>query len=166
MKTQKLFSAVALTAMLFLFATTSSFAQRGVRAERGERRPQAQLQSRSMEYCENIPDLTEEQKEAIQELRTARLKESTEHRNKIEELRARKRTLMSSDNPDMTEVDKIIDEMSDLRNQHLKNAARHHQEVRSLLTEEQRVYFDARGPKNKGKMKNKANRPARGQRRR
>ncbi|MFO8066795.1 MAG: Spy/CpxP family protein refolding chaperone [Bacteroidales bacterium] len=153
MKTQKIFSTVLLTAIMFLFASTEIYAQRGARADRRpEGRQEMRLQARSMDYCSNIPDLTEEQTEAIQQLRTERLKKSTEHRDKMDVLRARKKALLRSDNPDMGEVDKIIDEMSELRNQQLKYSARHRQQVRELLTDEQKVYFDAHSPKNKRRM--------------
>ena len=146
MKTQKFLTVFAITALLFSLSINELYAQRGMRAERPTERPQ---RTQMMEHCASIPDLTEAQTEAIKGLRTEKLKAATEHRNKMAELRARKRTLMTSDSPDMTEVDKIIDEMSELRKAHLKGNARHMQSVRSLLTEDQRVYFDARRPHSK-----------------
>ena len=142
MKTQKFLTVFAITALLFSLSLSELYAQRGMRAERpAERQQRAQV----LDVCSNIPDLTEAQTEAIQSLRTEKLKSATEHKNKMAELRARKRTLMTADSPNMAEIDKVIDEMSELRKEHLKSNARHRQSVRSLLTEDQRVYYDARG---------------------
>jgi Spy/CpxP family protein refolding chaperone len=153
MKTQKIFSALFFASIMLLIATKDVNAQRerGLRTE--ARMEVASDMGGPGDFCKNIPNITEEQTQKITELRTAHLKEVTSHRNKIDELRARKRTLMTADNPDMKAIDKVIDEMSALKTEHLKRNARHHQAIRSLLTEEQRVHFDARDPKAKNNMR-------------
>jgi Spy/CpxP family protein refolding chaperone len=152
MKTQKIFSVLFLASIMLLIAATDVNAQRERRVREEVRLEESPRMGNPDDFCRNIPNITEEQTQKITELRTAHLKSVTEHRNKIDELKARKRSLMTADNPDMKAIDKVIDEMSALKTEHLKRNARHHQAIRSLLTEEQRVHFDARAPQAKHKM--------------
>lgn len=98
----------------------------------------------SRQACLMIPDLTEEQESQINALHTEQLKERTQHRAQMDELRAKKRPLMLEDSPDMAEVENIIDKKAELRGEHMKSKANHRQNVREILTEEQRIYYDSR----------------------
>jgi Spy/CpxP family protein refolding chaperone len=56
----------------------------------------------------------------------------------------------------MSEVNRVIDEMGELRTQMMKQRVAHNQSIRELLTGEQRVFFDAHhhshdGPPHEGK---------------
>jgi Spy/CpxP family protein refolding chaperone len=93
--------------------------------------------------CPGIPNLTEEQSEQLTELRTAHLREMQTLRNQIDINRAQYRALISADDANMSAVNANIDERTAIRNQMEKLQASHHQSVRQLLTEEQRVYFDS-----------------------
>ena len=62
----------------------------------------------------------------------------------MNELRARKQTLMSDKNPDMNALNAVIDQMTALRGEMAKQAIEHRQQIRNLLTDEQRLQFDAR----------------------
>ena len=95
------------------------------------------------QVCPNIPNLTEEQRSQIMELRTAHLREMQTFRDQIDVNRAQYRALMRGDRTDMAAINANIDERTGIRNQMEKKRAEHHQTVRSLLTEEQRVWFDA-----------------------
>ena len=53
------------------------------------------------------------------------------------------RTLQSAEKPDLNAINKLIDEMAAVRAQIQKKAAAHKVEVASLLTDEQKVYFNA-----------------------
>ncbi|GEM_PF-2154027 len=97
----------------------------------------------SREYCRFIPDLTEEQEEKISSLRVEQLKERTNHRAKMDELRAKKRSLMLEASPDSEKLNDVIDQMTELRNKQLKSNVAHRQKIREQLTEEQRAYFDS-----------------------
>jgi Spy/CpxP family protein refolding chaperone len=115
---------------LILFFTIESQGQRGMRGNAdGDCR---------------IPDLTEEQSLKIEELRTQQLAATNQHRARMNELRARKRSLSIAENPDMNAINKVIDEMESLRSGHFKAVAAHRQAVRGILTAEQRTYFDSR----------------------
>lgn len=96
-----------------------------------------------------IPGLSDEQKAKMKEIRLAHMKEVMQIKNQIAENRARFRSLMTVDKPDMAAIDKNIDEYSALQNKLLKAKAKKTQMIRNLLTEEQRIIFD----QNKGKHK-------------
>ena len=87
--------------------------------------------------------LNEEQREEMKKIRTEQLKERTQTRNLLREKRARLELLQTSDKPDMKEINKVIDEIAAVQAQAMKAKAADRQKIRSLLTEEQRVYFDA-----------------------
>ncbi|MFC2096315.1 Spy/CpxP family protein refolding chaperone [Bacteroidota bacterium] len=93
--------------------------------------------------CERIPDLTEEQQTKIKDLRLDQMKKMTDFRNQMNELQAKKQTLMTSDNSDMKEINSVIDQMTNVHNKMMKTSAQHHQDVRNLLTDEQKVIFDS-----------------------
>lgn len=123
---------------LLMIAGLDSFAQRG----RGmtERR----VDQGTTFVCQYIPNLTEDQQEQLSELRTEHLKEMQEYRNKINENRARYRTLVTQEPADRGAINEKIDEYTELKNQMMKLQAAHRQQIREQLTEEQKVYFDAR----------------------
>lgn len=137
MNTQKMKKVTVLVAVALMIIGTSSFAQRGRNFEnRGDGFGQSG-------FCERIPDLTEDQQAKIDALRLEQMKQMTNHRNQMDVLRAKKRTLMTSDNADMKEINSVIDQMTSLQNERMKTSAKHRQAVRNLLTDEQKVYFDA-----------------------
>lgn len=141
--------------VLILFTpllTVDAFAQPGRRsqdfraqqryADRPVERPD-RPQRQMLEGC-IIPDLTEEQEAQFNVLRLERLESHTQHRNQMDELRARKRNLMTQKDSDMDAIEAIIDEMTAAKNAHMKEAAKHRQAIRSMLTDEQRIIFDSR----------------------
>ncbi len=128
-------------------------------AQRGRRSPEAQPRQRfversverperpqriAMEYCMMIPDLTEEQEAEIRQLRLQQIERNTKHRNQLNELRARKRNLMTDAQTDREGVNEVIDEMTSLRNMQMKENVAHRQAVRELLTDDQRIIFDSK----------------------
>ncbi len=141
-----------------MFVSADAFAQRSGRrpadrrqqrvVERPAQRPERTLRA-DMEYCLTLPALTQEQEEQIRGIRQKQLESSNKHRAKMDELRAKKRRL-NIESADVAEVHGVIDEMTQLRNQQMKEGAEHRSEIRSILTEEQRAVFDRqtsmRGP--------------------
>ncbi len=146
MKAKMFAGTIALLAILFV---TDAMAQRGRRAPdvrqrervdmRAERRVEQPVRG-TMEYCQMIPDLTEEQEEAIRELRLEQMERNTHHRNQMDELRVRKRNIMTGTTSG--DAEEVIDDMTELRNTQMKENVRHREAVRALLTEDQRVIFD------------------------
>ena len=107
----------------------------------------------------DIPNLTNDQKTQIDQLRTSHMKEMTTFRADLDKLQAELRQLEIVDNPDMKKVDAKIDEISAVKNKMAKERANHRLAVRGLLTPEQKVYFDANcchGPR-KGDFQGRGN---------
>lgn len=105
--------------------------------------------------CENpkietMPGMTAELQAKIDALRITHLTEMKDLENKMGELRARQRTLTTTDAYDAKAVNANIDEITKLENQMMKKQAAHHQEVRSLLNPEQRLWFDTHGGRGPG----------------
>ena len=138
MKRTKQLTIVLITGMMMITAVTS-FAQRG----QGRKAPGMHKDMPMHQNCyANIPDLTEEQENQIEDLKTDHLKEMKGTFNKLNEKRARLRTLQTQDDPDMEKIYEVIEEMGDLRTEMHKARAKHLQKVRSLLNEKQKLYFD------------------------
>lgn len=153
MKTMKKVAVLAI--VVLMISGTNLFAQRGRNySNQGKGYNQNQM-------CQRISDLTEDQITKIEALRVVHLKEITAHRNEMNILRAKKQTLMTSDKADMKEINAVIDQMSSLRAKQLKSAAKHQLDVRNLLTDTQKVYFDSR-PMNRRGSGNKTGRGGRG----
>ncbi len=138
MKTQRIKTVTILAIALLMFAGTNLYAQRG-RNYSNQGKGFGQNQS-----CMMLPDLTEEQQNKIDALRVGHLKEMNTFRNQMNELRAKKQTLQTNDNADLKEINSVIDQMTEVHNKMMKTSAQHRQEVRSQLTDEQKVYFDSR----------------------
>lgn len=102
-----------------------------------------------------IPNLTEEQQSKLKEFRIAHLKEMQTYQNQLGELKAKEHTLATADKPDIKAINANIDEITKVQNQMMKSKASHRQQVRALLTEEQKLWFDTHKSKNgRHKMKN------------
>lgn len=138
MKTQKFKKVSVIIIAVLMIAGSNLYAQRGRNYSR-----QGQIMDQK-QSCQLIPDLTEDQHNKIEALRLEQMKTRTAFRNQENELMAKKQTLMASDNVDMKEINTVIDQMTDIHNKMMKTSAKHHQDVRSLLTDEQKVIFDSR----------------------
>lgn len=131
---------IVLSIVALLLVTGIAFAhQPGMDQEHGEK-----MCSRG--HRPMISGLTEEQKEQMKGLRVEHMKAVQPLRNQIGEQRARLRTLSTSDKVDMAEINRVIDDIGKTRTQMMKAGAQHRQDVRELLTGEQRVIFDAHQP--------------------
>ena len=100
---------------------------------------------RTGDFSMSLGNLDEKQREELQKIRTEQIKESTQFRNVLREKRARLEVLQTTDKPDTREINKVIDEIAAVQAQEMKAQAANRQKIRSLLTEEQRALFDARG---------------------
>jgi Spy/CpxP family protein refolding chaperone len=104
-----------------------------------------------------IPDLTEAQQAQIEKLRTAHMKDVLPLKNELGEREAKLKTLMSSTNPDMNAINAEIEKIGQIKIEMHKKKALHQQDVRKVLTEEQRVMFDMHSGKGMGKGKGYGN---------
>ena len=100
-----------------------------------------------------IPDLSDTQKTEIEKLKVAHMKNMQNLQNQIGEKEAKLKTLETSDNPDMKAINGLVEEIGSIKTDILKERVNHRLNVRKLLTEEQKVYFDAHYMKRDGCMK-------------
>jgi Spy/CpxP family protein refolding chaperone len=90
-----------------------------------------------------IPDLTEKQKEQMKELHIKHMQAVQPIKNQIGELEAKLHTLQTADDPNMNDINKLIETIGSKHTEIMKLHAAQRQEIRKLLTDEQRVVFDA-----------------------
>src|SRR6056297_4090480 len=145
MKTKKMNKLTDLALAILMLAGTQGFAQRGRNFKSNVDKPY-----RNDETCWRIPDLTADQETQIEALRVDHWKEMNNYRNQMNEFRARKRTLNTTDKADIKEINSVIDRMTEVHNKMMKASAKHRQDVRKQLTDEQKVYFDSRPARGKG----------------
>ena len=97
--------------------------------------------------CEKmIPDLTDEQRQKINDFRIEMLKEVQPLQNQIRELKASFHALITGDNPDINAIDKNIDQRSDLHDKIMKTHARFRLNIAGILTDDQKVIFNSQHP--------------------
>ena len=115
---------------------------------------------------QRMPIFTEEQQEAIKNIRLETAKKLKPLQNKLNEMEAHQKTLSTADKADMNAIYKNIEEIGEVKTEITKVQAKEHQDVRNLLTEEQLLSFDnSRGKRFQGDMRrtgmNRMNQPER-----
>jgi len=98
-----------------------------------------------------LTDLTADQQKQIDALKLTLVKDIINLKNQIEEKKAHIKTISYGDNVDMTAVNKAYDELFALKAEIAKKHAAFQQDVRKLLTSEQKVQFDIHQSKPKPK---------------
>ncbi|MDY0201435.1 MAG: periplasmic heavy metal sensor [Tenuifilaceae bacterium] len=91
-----------------------------------------------------ILNLTPEQNEKITQLRTTHLQDMTQLHNELNVKRAQLRSLQAVNNPNLNEINSIIDEMGAIRTKIQKSSATHRASVASNLTDEQKAVYNTR----------------------
>ena len=86
---------------------------------------------------------TDEQKEALKEMRLEVAKKVKPLRNELGELEARQQTLSTETKPDMNAIYKNIEKISDVKTEIARITAKHNQDIRAMLSEEQLLKYDA-----------------------
>lgn len=100
-------------------------------------------------------NLTDAQKESFKKAALAVQKQLQPLRNELGEARARQRTLVTAEKPDLDAINKNLGKMGALRVEMAKIQTRLQVEMRSQLTDEQRIKFDMRHQKIKQKREQK-----------
>lgn len=93
---------------------------------------------------QEIPGLTEEQREKIQMLRLEARQGETDLENRIREMRAGLRTATTGSTVDMDEAESIIEDIAGLEAELMKLQVNTRNDIRNLLTDEQNIVFDTR----------------------
>jgi len=96
------------------------------------------------------PQFTPEQQKQMTAFKLTLEKDMIQFDNQLNEKRTQLKTLQQVDKPDMKSIYSKIDEITALQNKKMKAAVTHQNNVRSILTEEQRIKFDMK-PANNGK---------------
>lgn len=133
---------IVLTVMGLLAATTIANAQRG---NRNVNQAPMAFQNQCM-----IPNLTDDQQQKIDELRTAHWNEVKEMRADLGILRAELRKLQMANNADVNAMNAKVDKMGALKIKMQKTQIKHLTDVKSLLTDEQKAWFDTRAGRRGG----------------
>jgi len=141
MKTN-VFMAMAITIAVVTSLTLSAQPQR-VQPYSG-RSPREIPQVRPPMGFTNPSNLNEQQRAELQKIQTEQLKERTQTSNLLREKHAKLEALQTADKPNLNEINKVIDEIAAIQAQEMKAQAAARQKVRNLLTDEQRVLYDAR----------------------
>jgi len=138
-------------AALVLCLSTTTFAQAGPGVQKERKNDKREFVKPNAGHKSF---LTEEQRAAVKEINLQSIKETQPLRDKLNELKARQRTLINEANPNMSAIYTNIDEIAKLESQIAKIKVRTKVEMASKLTEEQRLMmskFDKPGKKGKNK---------------
>ncbi|MBN1652112.1 MAG: Spy/CpxP family protein refolding chaperone [Bacteroidales bacterium] len=150
MKTNKILTGILAVVLLVGMSFTAD-AQRGQRMNNGAGQGYGQGYGPGQGFNQGNPgancaflNLSDEQQAKVTDLRLALTEKNLPLRNQLGEMRAKMQSLRVGDNQDFKAISKLIDEMSAVQAQVRKNAAEHRLAVRALLTDDQKVLFDAR----------------------
>ncbi|NBC82545.1 MAG: hypothetical protein GVY19_04105 [Bacteroidetes bacterium] len=144
MKTIAIQKTMLMGSIIMLLSVTSGFAQpcRGYGKGMGTGSNCPVMQGQ--QFCANLPGITDEQLNQIETLRVGHFKKMNTLRNEVALKRAELAQLETTDNRDDKAVNAKIDKLYQVKTQMAKERSTHRQQVRNLLTDDQKVYFDAR----------------------
>ena len=148
MKTIKISSVLVL--LFFCLATISIFGQPYIPPPANAPNPGEHKMRQQPPYLPPNPDLSKDQIEDIKKLEIAHQKEILPLENQVREKEAKLQSSATTDKPDLVQLNSIIDEISILKGKIQKSDMAHRQNIRKLLTEEQRVVFDSHPPRHPG----------------
>ncbi len=140
MKTIKAFT----LAGLLLIVTGMQTIQAQPSHNRNHDKHEMRGQQRHQHPMSGIPDLTEEQKDKIKSLHVDHMKSILPLENQLDEKKARLKSLTTAENVNLEKVDEVIDEITSIDNKIMKSRVRHGQDIRNILTEEQRIIFNSK----------------------
>ena len=98
----------------------------------------------------NLPDLTEEQKNKIEDLKVEHIKNTKSHRDAVMAKEVELHALTTEETVNMSKINDLIEDIGKIRIDLQKKRVTHQQEIRELLTEKQRVIFDSHRPMGRG----------------
>ena len=125
-----------------LFISTAGLAQPTKQGNRNTERKSMMMKQFAQQKNIHQKFFTVEQQETMKAFRLETAKKVKPFKNELRELMAHQQTLTTADNADLKAINKNIDKMSDTKTEIAKIMAAQHQQIRSLLTEEQLLRFD------------------------
>ena len=136
---------VAMISLMFISVNT--FAQKGdCNGHKGHKGEGVGIENR-------IPDLTEKQKADIEKIQLDAQKEMLPITNGLGVKRAELQTLRTAEKVDQKAIDAKVKEIGELRTQMMALRESKIQNIRNVLTDDQKVIFDSRKGKHNNKMK-------------
>lgn len=175
MKTNKITTSI-LAIVLLVGMSLSASAQRGQRGQGYGYQNSGQGFNQNRQFAGNCAymQLSEDQLAQVTKLQLALTENNLSLHNELDVMRAQMQALRTGDKQNLKDISNLIDDMSATQAQIRKNAAKHQLAVRALLTDDQKVMFDARqgnrgnrgnrsfgsckGGMNKGNMSHRGNR--------
>ena len=138
---------VAFTALILALSFSATAQQRnnmGMRpnGKMGQMQPCQAKQGTQHQRMMGMLNLTDDQQEQIQTIHLNGQKAMLPMRTQIQEKNAQLLTLTLSDDYDEADAKNLINEIADLHTAMLTMRISHQQQIRNLLTDEQRVKFD------------------------
>ncbi|MFA9371436.1 MAG: Spy/CpxP family protein refolding chaperone [Labilibaculum antarcticum] len=124
---------------------------------------QAQRNMRSKKDCPKGIQFSDQQKEQIKESKIEFAKATKDLKNELNELRAHQKTLMSAEKPNIKAIYSNIDKASALKSQLRKEQIAMKLDVKSVLTDDQKVMMANRPVRNKGMRQGRKDRMTTGQ---
>lgn len=152
--------------LIAVFAiSTTAMAQSQEQRKRTPEQREMMMKRQKQTKERHVNFFTDEQKEKMKELRLVTAKQIKPLKNELNELNAKQQTLTTAGKTDLKAINSNIDKMSEVKADIQKILVAQNQEVRSMLTEEQLLKFDAMKTKRNGKHNEfKGKRPERGER--
>lgn len=110
-------------------------------------------------FLDRLPGITEQQKEEIKKIHLQTMKAQQPLKNEKDELQAKLKTLTTVDQPDTKAVNAVIEKIGSINTEMMKKRISEKLSIRNLLTEEQRIVFDAQSQKMKERRFDRDRRP-------
>ncbi len=150
--------------MILSLVSLSTFAQQGSPQGNQARGSQEEvgMKKGKDERGMMIPNMTEEQKESMKAIKTSTGKKMLPLKSALGEKEAKLKTLQTAEKVDMKAIDSQIDDIGKLKTDMAKIKSRSMQDIRALLTDEQRVDFDSRLLEGGKKGEKRGGKPGRG----
>lgn len=127
--------------LVVLFSLTTN-----VFAQRGQKECRDNDNNRSDRFKEMM-DLSDDQVEDIKALKTKHFSVMDELRSDMEIVNSELKDITSGEDYNLNAALKKVDEITSLKNKMMKVELKHRDEVRNLLTDEQKVIFDKQKPR-------------------
>lgn len=131
---------------LLLIATfaisTTTMAQQSERRNEKPGKKECMQKPHDKKRCNMRDFFTLEQQEKVKEFHLQAAKNIKPLRNELNELKAHQQTLTTADKADMNAIYANIEKIAKTKAEIMKIKAKEHQDIRSILTEEQLIKFD------------------------
>ena len=139
MTTKKILNTLLVSVLLLTLSFNPVFSQD--KMERKDKRERKEMVREKHQRTE-IPNLTDKQKADLKEIRISFAKENKELRNELKELKVHLNSLKTSNKIVMDKISAQIDLINTKRTILEKKQAIMEQEIRNLLDDEQKLFYD------------------------